>query len=303
MKSFFVSIIFFISTVAIAYYYNPQVFQQIFSAIPQPCSKPITYKIGSVDPKYGVSEEEFKQDIEKAADIWEVTVGKKLYSYNPEGEIKINLIYDERQKSETAVKTIKSDLNTKKSEFIPTKEKYEVAVANLKKKISDLNNEINSWNEKGGAPEDTYKDLTKRQEELKQEIKSINEAGKQLNSFVSEYNEGVLKLKDAADDLNITLQNKPEEGIYDHLNKEISIFLIINKNELIHTLAHELGHGLELAHNTDPKSIMYPYTTSTTKVSTDDIAAIEKVCNSSIIERLRNKFQTIKFRGINFLNS
>lgn len=50
---------------------------------------------------------------------------------------------------------------------------------------------------------------------------------------------------------------------------------------LKHTLMHELGHKLGLAHSEDPNSVMYPYYNGVTEWSTDDKEALRAVYNRS----------------------
>ena len=56
---------------------------------------------------------------------------------------------------------------------------------------------------------------------------------------------------------------KPEEGIYDPANQRIEVYFNINRSEMVHTIAHEFGHALDLPHNDNRLSIMFPYSTQT----------------------------------------
>lgn len=296
MKSIISSILVSLITISLVYYYNPKVLSEAAILIEQPCSKPITYKIGEIDVRYGISKDELLKDLQQASDIWEKASGKKLYSYNPDGKLTVNLVYDERQALESQVSNIENQLLDKKGAITPSKEKYQNITADFKKKLADLNNEINEWNSKGGAPADIYEQLIQKQQDLKTQSEEINDLARKLNQSVQDYNLQLGELKEAAQDLNTTIKNKPEEGLFNPNNNEISIFLIVNKAELIHTLAHEFGHAIKLSHTIDPKSIMYPYTTTLIAASKEDIDAISAICNSTLLDRIRDKLRTLKFR-------
>src|SRR5438874_1910937 len=58
------------------------------------CDKPVTYKLGSLDPRFGLTKEEFLKDTKEASRIWEKAYGKKLLSDDSTGKktLIINLI-------------------------------------------------------------------------------------------------------------------------------------------------------------------------------------------------------------------
>jgi len=47
-----------------------------------------------------------------------------------------------------------------------------------------------------------------------------------------------------------------DKGVFD--GKTINIYEFASDEDLRVTIAHELGHALGLAHNNDPKALMYP---------------------------------------------
>ena len=55
------------------------------------CDKPFTYKIGSVDPKFGVSEDEFLNYTKQAEDVWEKSEIKNLYEFDKASDFNIIL--------------------------------------------------------------------------------------------------------------------------------------------------------------------------------------------------------------------
>lgn len=246
-----------------------------------PCHNPIYYKIGTIDPKYNIKENEVINDTKEAADIWNKAEGKTLFIYDPKGPLTINLVYDERQSLSSQIQTTESQLQSAKSAITPNEAKYNSLVTDFKTRLAALNSQIDYWNSHGGAPPDEYQKLVVEQTSLKQEANQINALVSQLNLSTREYNNIVNQLNQSATNFNAVLQNKPEEGLYSPARNEIDIYLAINHNELVHTLAHELGHSLGLAHTMDKTSIMYALTSNTTVATKEDITDLKNLCSST----------------------
>src|SRR5690348_7772828 len=64
---------------------------------PAPCSSPVAYRIGAIDPRFGVSADKFRKDIAAANRIWSARVGHDLFRYSDDAPLAINLVYDWRQ--------------------------------------------------------------------------------------------------------------------------------------------------------------------------------------------------------------
>ncbi|PIZ57331.1 hypothetical protein COY23_01495, partial [bacterium (Candidatus Torokbacteria) CG_4_10_14_0_2_um_filter_35_8] len=64
-----------------------------------PCSRPITYSIGSFDDRFKLSKDKFLSIINKAEGSWENPMNKELFTYSEDGVLKINLVYDKRQEA------------------------------------------------------------------------------------------------------------------------------------------------------------------------------------------------------------
>ncbi len=67
----------------------------------QPCAHPIPYALGTVDPRFGITNTELERDAAAAAQIWDTAAGRELFSYDPKAALKINLVYDARQADAT----------------------------------------------------------------------------------------------------------------------------------------------------------------------------------------------------------
>jgi len=264
------------------------------------CDTPIHYKTGFIDKRFNISENEFLADIQQATNLWGVFAQKDLFVPDPKGTLVINLVFDKRQALNNQISQLENTLESKKSQINPEIAQYEKDVEDFKRRSNSLNEEIISWNNKGGAPPEVFNRLTKDQKSLQEDAAKLNATADRLNQTTNLFNVDVGKLNETVSTFNQALAKRPEEGLYDGRQNEIYIYFLTDKNELIHTLAHELGHALSLNHAINTDSIMYPYTTKTIMLSSEDRKALQKLCAKQslfeifvkrvevVIENLRN---------------
>lgn len=251
-----------------------------------PCDYPVRYKIGVVDKRFQLSRDAFVADASQGANIWNYAMGKKLLEYDTQGDLTVNLVFDQRQSLNNQVNSLENQLSEQKNNLDPQVTQYNQRSEEFKKRIESLNNQIDYWNSKGGAPKDEYEKLIKEQDELKKESEALNIMARQLNQSTRSYNVDVSRLNQTIDTFNQAIKLKPEEGLYNSADNTITIYFTNTKDELIHTLAHEFGHSLTLDHIVRPTALMYPYTTQVTSPSPEDIAALQKHCEKVNIFKL-----------------
>ncbi len=267
-----------------------------------PCDIPRTYRIGSIDPKYNMTRDNFIASINQAGSIWSSSTGKNLFAYDPKGNIEINLVYDQRSLLNTQINDLNSKVKEQQSELDPKIADYKRRAGEFRAKINKLNSDIEYWNTKGGAPSEEYNALKNRQNSLEQESISLKNEASSLNQSTDLYNQQVGQLHQTVNTFNAALQYKPEEGeyIYDNGHELINIYFDNSSAELKHTLAHELGHSIGIPHNNNNLSIMFPRTTEATALSADDNAALANVCakKSVIIENIKKLSLLISRLGL-----
>lgn len=264
-----------------------------------PCDTPQEYVIGSVDPRFNLSQEAFADSVRQSVDVWNTIIDKELFIPAPDitkkGLLTIQLVYDKRQLLNNQVNSIENDIVQKKSTLQAQVSQYESELASYKSRVAALNNKIQDWNNKGGAPKEEYEKLVSEQKSLQEEGNALNERARQLNLSTEAYNGDVGSLQQAVNTFNQELEKKPEEGLYNPKDNTITIYFNNSQDELVHTLAHEFGHAIGLDHILNQDAIMYQYVNQIIIPSVEDVAAIQEVCRKrSIIELIRERITQMK---------
>lgn len=262
------------------------------SIIISPCDPPLRYRVDTVDSQFELSRDKFTELVNRAASIWNKAYGKPLFVYDPEGNLSVNLVYDERQRLNLQIYTTEGQLAQKQTSLDQQIAAYHKDVATFEAKLTALNQQIQEWNDKGGAPEDVYNQLRQEQADLKAEADRLEQTAKTLKISATSFNNQVSTLNKNINTFNATLEERPEEGIFIPRQNRIEIYFHITEAETLHTLAHEFGHAVRLDHNDNPKSIMFFKTNQSITPSPEDLDSLKESCAAySLLERMRRNLE------------
>jgi hypothetical protein len=270
--------------------------------VPAPCSQPLTYRVGQIDERFHLSEEEVAKALTEAEGLWEAKVGKDLLQQDTSVGIPVNFVYDDRQKTTDAKKALEKELATlgveksgttteaKIAAYKGALKNYQAAVSAYQAAVSDFNRKVEKINQSGGADASATKQLRKeaaglqdRYASLEAQRQAVNALGSQTEQFIAESNQLIDTYNQKIANFHKEYGKGEEafdEGVY--TGDAITIYQYDDYQNLVLVLAHELGHGLGIQHVDDPKAIMY-YLLNDQDIShlepnAADIAALGQVC-------------------------
>jgi hypothetical protein len=243
---------------------------------------PLKWRMGAVDPRFGLDASEVKQAVEQAIRLWESAAGKRLFVYDRSSGFPVNLVYDSRHAGRVAARQAKERLDGMKSDIGSAKDAVQFAQENYKLKLSffevsqsayrrkleDYNRDVEYWNRNGGAPASVVSRLNAERQNLeldrgrlRLEEQEVDSLRTDVNDKIDTYNSLLSRYNSAANSFNRTFGKAVEMSVGETAIRgskvgRINIFSFESNTHLAVILAHELGHALGLKHVKGQDSIM-----------------------------------------------
>jgi len=275
----------------------------------QPCIKPVTYSIGTIDSRFEIDKEDLIKDLRVSENIWDKPAEKNLLEYVPEGgEVTVSLVFDNRQDSTNKLKAagidtqvskasynaLKSNYDTLSQQIKSEQSEYNSAISSYKRDQDSYNAKVNSLNRRGGATKSEYDQIQQEKAQLEREFSELKILENNMNNNISTLNALATRINQLIVQLNLKISQynqigasagEFEDGLYklDRGIQTITIFEYSDRTQLIRVIAHEMGHALGLNHVADEEAIMYKINQGKDlSATTADFTELNKVCGSNI---------------------
>ena len=252
-------------------------FNSLTDRITHPLDTRLRYRIAEVDPRWKLSVEQVKAISQQATQVWKDGTGKDYFVYDPNAQLTIHLIYDERQYESEQRREHLSRLETNQQQWLNKKKQLDQIEQEVlqNKQILDqkqlqLDQQIQYYNQERQIAQRSPSSsvnaeyFQQRQQHLQQNVEQLQQEIGQYNQKISQLNQQIDELNALDQQLNASVKQYKQrfqphlfhKGLFN--GKQILIYEFESEDDLRLTLAHELGHALGLQHTDDPHALMHP---------------------------------------------
>lgn len=227
---------------ALDYFYPSSPYNHWHDRFVYPTDTRVRYRIGAVDPRFGLSDDELAAVVDQAVQVWQDGIGRTLFVHDDHARLVINLVYDERQQTTKERKAFETWFDTAMSEHKDQEKKLAHERSLLILEQQRIEQRIQN---KETSPL------------LLQQIERFYEAQDRYNEAVDRYNQQGQHINRENQIARRSFAPKQfHKGEFD--GRTINVYEFESLKELQLVLAHEFGHALGLGHTDEPTSLMYP---------------------------------------------
>ncbi len=259
----------------------------------------VTYRIGTVDARFGMSRDAFAETLRQAASLWNEALAREIFREAPMGAVEVSLIYDHRQEAADRLKALSREIDGTQGTYEGLKAHFETLRAEVDQKKSSLTRDFEEYNTRvgrfnairGGPPSEEAQrqleserttlsemkaSLMGRQDELKTLLDTLNAYASVINGLAANHNQNMVDYNRTGDSLGAEFSEG--EYIQENGRRSIRVYHFPSRDALVRVLAHELGHARGVGHLENPQAVMHRLMrTDHPELTADDITAMKAI--------------------------
>ncbi len=267
----------------------------------------VEYRMGAIDPRFGLSEADILRLCAEAGRMWQLGLGKQVVHYNPNATLTVNLTYDARQQHSDYAQQQQANIQGQVVQAdaqqraladlqLQLHQKQQLlnnALAEHSQAVHSYNAKVDAINAADGAAEAVRDELQAEQQRHAASKAALDAQVDAYNQDIDALNGQLKHLAAQATHVNsmVNAFNAKHSGSYPfekgHYKQSgqqhnITIYQFNNQVDLRIALAHEFGHALGLGHTGVPTAIMYPVLAAQNMAATEVTPADVNFYHASI---------------------
>jgi hypothetical protein len=168
----------------------------------EPCVFPVLWRVTEVDPQFGITMDDAARAVRQAGMLWEAATGRVLMFQESSEGIPIRFVFDDRQRHTLerqaaldrvgglaeAIGDRSRELDALRSRAASRGGLHQSRLARFETRLASYEELVDSWNQRGGAPQSEVERLQAIEAEIELERAALDASAEEVNALVDQVN-------------------------------------------------------------------------------------------------------------------